>query len=297
MIRIIDLITAAILPISAGSPALELDGRAVLRSDTESFGGLSAIEITEDGDRFVAVSDRGQWWMGEITRENGRITAARPTERTAIRTSRNMPVPPVHSDAEGMARLPSGEFFLSFEGNHRISSFAAPGDRATLIPRDDPIRRLQQNSGFEALFNDADGVVYAIPERSGQLDRPFPIHRWKDGAWSRPYSVPREGEFLVTGADLGPDNKLFVLERDVGLLGFRSRIRMFDFDPETGPTNAVTLIETTMGQLDNMEGISAWADEDGNTRLTLISDDNFFPLQRTEIVEFILRDPPPSDPE
>ena len=37
-----------------------------------------------------------------------------------------------------------------------------------------------------------------------------------------------------------------------------------------------------------MEGISVWRDAAGRTRVTLISDDNFFALQRTVIVEYLL---------
>ena len=37
-----------------------------------------------------------------------------------------------------------------------------------------------------------------------------------------------------------------------------------------------------------MEGISVWRDDAGRTRVTLISDDNFFPLQQTMIAEYLL---------
>ena len=34
--------------------------------------------------------------------------------------------------------------------------------------------------------------------------------------------------FLVVGADVGPDDRLYVLERDFAFFGFRSRVRSFD---------------------------------------------------------------------
>ena len=37
-----------------------------------------------------------------------------------------------------------------------------------------------------------------------------------------------------------------------------------------------------------MEGISVWRDPHGRIRVTLISDDNFFPLQRTMFAEYLL---------
>ena len=89
-------------------------------------------------------------------------------------------------------------------------------------------------------------------------------------------------------ADFGPDGKFYLLERDFGwLTGFATRIRRFTLGPN-GFSDEVTLIETPFGELDNMEGISVWRDDAGRTRITLISDDNFFPLQRTMFVEYVL---------
>ena len=48
------------------------------------------------------------------------------------------------------------------------------------------------------------------------------------------------------------------------------------------------LLETRPLQYDNLEGISVWHDGT-DIRVTLISDDNFIFLQRTEIVEYRLR--------
>ena len=51
------------------------------------------------------------------------------------------------------------------------------------MPADPRLQRLQDNSGLEALAIDADGALYAIPERSGDWERPFPVYRLRDGAW------------------------------------------------------------------------------------------------------------------
>jgi hypothetical protein len=39
---------------------------------------------------------------------------------------------------------------------------------------------------------------------------------------------------------------------------------------------------------DNLEGLAVWRDSAGAIRLTMISDDNFQALQRTEFVEYSL---------
>ena len=71
--------------------------------------------------------------------------------------------------------------------------------------------------------------------------------------------------------------------------GFATRIRSFG-RTEQGFDAGETLLVSRFGELDNMEGISAWRDPEGRIRLTLISDDNFFPLQRTQLNEYILTD-------
>jgi len=74
-----------------------------------------------------------------------------------------------------------------------------------------------------------------------------------------------------------------VLERDFVGLGFRSRVRRFAMDG----TDEVTLLETGLLKHDNLEGISVWQDHEALV-MTLISDDNFRGLQKTEIVEYLL---------
>ena len=79
-----------------------------------------------------------------------------------------------------------------------------------------------------------------------------------------------------------------MLERDFHwLTGFRTRIRRFTLGPG-GFENEEIVLETGFGDLDNMEGIAVWRDENGATRITLISDDNQSFLQSTIFAEYIL---------
>ena len=150
------------------------------------------------------------------------------------------------------------------------------------------VRHLQDNSALEALAIDAQGVLYAVPERSGRLDRPFPVWRRKQGEWDSKLRISRSNGFLVVGADFGPDGRLYVLERFFnGVSAFATRVRSFEVSEEALSDEQV-LLTTTVGTHDNLEGISVWQNEAGNIRVTMISDDNFRFLQRTEFVEYRL---------
>ncbi len=242
------------------------------------FGGLSGIEVGDDGASLTVISDRGHLWTGRIQRSGGRIVSVTDVTRATIKTARGQGVP----DAEGLAVDRNGAIFLSFEGRHSVNRWA-DGARPTELPRARAFSGMQNNSSLEALAVDNAGRLYTIPERSGRMTRPFPVYRFDGTRWCIPFSIPRRGQFLVSGADIGPDDRLYVLERHFTGWGFQSRVRRFDLDGGT----ETTIIETPTGLHDNLEGISVWETDDG-LRMTLVSDDNFRFFQRTELVEYAL---------
>lgn len=50
--------------------------------------------------------------------------------------------------------------------------------------------------------------------------------------------------------------------------------------------NETELFRSSIFQFDNLEGLAVWRDDTGAIRLTMVSDDNFNPLQTTQLVEF-----------
>ncbi|KGJ03347.1 hypothetical protein SAMN04487972_12214 [Paracoccus halophilus] len=259
----------------------------IWRMDDQTFGGFSGIEIGDDGRDFIVISDRAEIRWGSILRDaEGRITAMEAAGRALLRDENGDPLPADwQGDSEGLARAADGTLWISFEGTARIARYATPDSPGEPLPRPPEFDDLQRNSSFEALAIAADGTLLTLPERSGRLTRPFPVWRWRDGAWDQPFAITRSGDWLPVGADIGPDGRLYLLERDFrGLLGFRSRVRRFDLS-ETGVTNEAVLLESGPLQYDNLEGISVWSDGK-DIRITLISDDNFRMFQRTELVEY-----------
>ncbi|MEX0312412.1 MAG: esterase-like activity of phytase family protein [Tateyamaria sp.] len=238
-----------------------------MHADRPDFGGLSAIEMV-DADAAVVLSDRGKLFVMELDRASGSVEIERA----------NQPHP--NRDSEGLARTEDTLYF-SYEGPADI--VAHDGTR---IPPHPDFAHFHPNAALEALAADAHGALYTIPERSGDVARAFPVYRYKDGAWDIVASMPRTGPFLPVGADFGPDGLLYVLERAFTPLGFRSRIRRLD--PSTQEAPVETLLITRSGLHDNMEGIAIWQSDSGATCLTMVSDNNFLPVQRTELVEYAL---------
>lgn len=268
---------------------LELDAQVVWRNGWKDFGGFSGLWVSPDGGRFIAISDRGSWIEGPLERENGHLVRARRGASGHLHGISGARVEAGDVDAEGLAVDGRGRAYVSYESFHRVRRYDDLRGPAAMVPSHPDFERFEQNSGLESLALDSEGTLYAIPERSGAVRRPFPVYRLRaDGHWDKPYAIPRRGTFLVSDADFGPDGNLYVLERDFAWLGgFRTRVRRFTPGPD-GLGEEATLLETSFMELDNMEGISVWRDENGRIRVTMISDDNFFPLQKTMFAEYVL---------
>lgn len=257
-----------------------------------AFGGFSGLELDPRGTALSVLSDRGTIWRGTIDRDGAEaITGITITSGpVTLRTSTGAAAAGQTGDSEGLAIGADGATHVSFEGVARVSLFPRDDAPASLLPRPKEFGKLQKNSALEALAIAADGTLYTLPERSGDQDRAFPVFRLKPGAaqWDQPFAIPRDGDWLPVGADFGPDGRLYLLERDFwGILGFLSRVRVFDIRGET-VTGGEVLMQSRAGRFDNLEGIAAWRDATGALRLTLISDDNFLAVQQTQLVELRL---------
>lgn len=274
-------------------------GSWVWQDKPEGLGGLSALELSADGRDFTAISDRGLLWQGQFLRDaQGLVRGAQidqPPHR--LRGSRGQDLTGALADAEGMAIGDDGTLWVTFERLHRLVRYGdlrGPGQTA---PRPRAFNDLPTNAGFEALAITAAGTILAIPEAPGPADQPIRIWRYRDGRWDDGLMLRRDGRFLPVGADIGPDGRLYLLERDfMPLRGFRSRLRSFALPGienanAAQPTDETLLWQSDWGAHDNLESLAAWRDAEGALRLTLISDDNFLSLQVTEIVDFRL-DPP-----
>ena len=250
------------------------------------FGGFSGLELAGDGNSFLAISDSGFFFRGKVTRVGDQIAGVTAEPPVRMTGERGLTLDAHQTDSEGLAMALDGRIIVSFEGDHMIRSYTDTTSWPDTVPRAPVPPHQPKNASLEALAIDRDGALYAIPERSGRANRPFPVYRSRGAFWDQPYSIPRRGAFVVTGADIGPDDRLYVLERDFTGLGFRTRVRRFSLD---GAEEEV-IMQSGNATHDNLEGISVWRDTGGDLRITMIADDNFHWYQQSELVEYRLTD-------
>lgn len=276
----------AVAACAAEAPQAVFIGSYDWPASAHGLGGFSGLEVSGDGADFVAISDRGQIVSGAFRREDGRISGVDTRSAEPLLSRRGTPLAKPAYDAEGLAMAPDGRVFVSFESRHRVWAYDGGQVAASLGPDDPAFDSVDGNAGFEALAIDAAGSLYMIPEKSGRLDRAFPIYRFDGRGWVQlpQATLPRSEGFLPVGADFGPDGRLYVLERNFTGLGFRSRVRRLSV--EGGPVE--TVLTSALLRHGNLEGLAVWRDGAGRTRLTMISDDNFNSLQRSEFVEYAL---------
>lgn len=262
--------------------------RFTWHSDQPDFGGISGVEVTEDGAAFTAISDTGILYQGRFERtETGKLRGVSDVLVTHLKIETGQrPKSKRARDMEGLALDRSGAMRVSLENFERILIYENDGAVPRVATLPDKTKMRPENIGFEAFAITPDGAEVVIAEGSGGLRQPFLVYqRQADQTWATFFELRRHGGFRPVGADFGVDGHLYVLLRAFNGFSFASRIERVIYK-DGKPVSQEVLFTGTFGQFDNLEGITAWQDAAGKQRLVAMSDDNLSAFQSTIVVEF-----------
>lgn len=274
---------ATVLPACA-EPRLEFVSSLDWDLNEPWFGGFSAMEMDADGRTATLLTDRGALLRVRFVRTDDALEQVTLLSREELRAEDGRPLRGSFRDAEGLAIGPDGSGYVSFEFRHRVMRLDTESGRLRPLPTFPDFAGFPDNEGLEALAIYPDGTLFAMQEKAADQDDTVPLYSYRSGAWRISHNLHLTGPFVPVGADFDEAGHLFLLERAITPLGFRSRLQRFDLDNG----RAEILLDTLPGRFDNLETISVWTDPQGRSRLTAISDDNFMPFQRTHIIEFVL---------
>lgn len=291
--------------------ALQYRSGLVLTSPHRGFGGLSGFRFLDDkGVRFLALSDQGSWFTGSIRYSGSKMVGLDDVEAAPMLNAEGRPITEkrLWFDTESLACDGS----LVYVGLERVNQimrfdFAKDGIRARgeVVPTPPGVRKLPYNEGLEALVfvpkdmtKDMKGQPLAgtlIAMSEGGLDADGNLIGFLIGGPSPgQFSIKRTDKQFISDAVLLPSGELLILERKFSwFTGINIRIRAIPL--RTIASGALVdgpvLFEADLGhEVDNMEGIDAHVTAEGETVLTMVSDDNFSMLQRTLLLQFALVD-------
>jgi hypothetical protein len=280
--------------------SLQYRSGLVLTSKYRDFGGLSGLRLDAKGEGFIAISDKGNWFTGKIVYSGNAMVGLTDVEAAPMLGADGKPIAARGwYDTESIA-VDGPLVYIGIERVHQILKFDFGRDgvraRGGIVPAPPGMRRLPFNGGLEALVMmrkgfPLAGTLVAISERG--LDANGNIIAWLIGGKApAQFSVRRTGDYDISDAVQLPSGDLLILERKFSLLGGAGvrirRIALGRIVP--GATvDGPTIFEADLGyEIDNFEGIDAHVTPEGDTVLTLISDDNFSMLQRTLLMQFTL---------
>jgi hypothetical protein len=280
--------------------SLQFRSGLVLTSSFPGFGGLSGIRLDSKGERFISFSDKGSWFTGRIVYQGSEMTGLADVEAAPMLGADGRPITARGwFDSESIA-LDGPFVYIGLERVNQVLRFdfseGFTRSRGEIVPMPPAVKKLPFNKGLEALVMVPKGLplastLIALSERG--LDANGNLVAFLVGGPSPgQFSVRRTDNFDISDATLLASGELLVLERKFSLVegvGIRiRRIPLQSIAPDAlvdGPA----IFQADLGyEIDNMEGIDAFVTPDGDTVLTMVSDDNFSMIQRTLLLQFTL---------
>lgn len=281
-------------------------GGLELHSTTDTFGGLSAIGFFDAEGRLVMVSDRGNFVSGQLIYDDkGAPLSVVGVRIDPIQNSKGADLPRAFArDAEALAIIERPDNMsvvrIGFENLTRVADFhlenGIPTGAAIDVTIPEWLTATRTNESLEAVCvapstSPIAGSTLLLTE--GVIDNDGAHSGWLLGKNDKGPLSYRSGDVTdPTDCAFLPNGDLLVLERGVVLINFAARlvrIKAADVKPGTEMKGDI-LFEATGGDLDNLEGVAVHQTASGETRITLISDNNFNDWERNLLLEFTLPD-------
>ena len=269
---------------------LEQVGFLNIDRNEKDYGGFSGLIIRNAGTEALVVTDKSFFFVLELRRDdNDILTGYSAIKKGRILSSKGEHLNGRNTDSESIAMDANNNYYISFESNHRIMMHTEVEGKGIFVPKHPMFRKLSVNKGIEALAIDNENRLIAIPEKPPSGISDIPIFRLQNNKWEIIKYVKIEDNFLVTDAEILPMGLLLILERKFSWTqGFKTRFRLISLD-KFDNTEPIIVFTSTANQFDNLEGMTFWKDKKGEMRILTVSDDNFHPLQQSEIREFFLK--------
>ena len=280
--------------------SLEYRSGLILTSSFRGFGGLSGLRLDAKGEHFISISDKGSWFTGRIVYQDHKMTGLADVEAAPLLGADGRPITARGwYDSESIA-LDGPDVYIGLERANEILRYdfskGFTRARGEVVPTPPAMRKLPRNKGIEALVMVPKGLplagtLIAFSERGLDANGDL-IAFLIGGKTPGQFAVRRTNNFDISDAMLLPSGELLVLERKFSwIAGVGIRIRRIPLK-SVAPGAVVdgpSLFDADLGhEIDNMEGIDAHVTPEGDTVLTMISDDNFSMLQRTLLLQFKL---------
>ena len=276
---------------------LEFIGGLILTSKHEDFGGISGMRFVK-GENFIAVTDKARVITGRLARKDGKPHAIKGEKITRIKAANGKTITGANDkDAEAI-ELAGNQFLVGYERNDRILRLNLRGRKLVadgsyhvdLEPYAFP-----DNKGPEAIALDPNsGKLFAFAEYALNAEGNHKGFIISGGKVERELSMKEKNGFSLTDAHFLPDGDLLMLERYFNpFTGPYMRLRRIEKAKlfSNQPLDGEILVDVDDDfEIDNIEGMAISKMDDGGTRITVISDDNFSKRQRTVLLEFKLLD-------
>jgi len=274
-------------------------GGVALASEDPFFGGWSDLLVAPDGASLVAIGDQGAWMQATLQYDGaGNLAGVVVTAMGQLKGLDGAELGPDKSlaDAEALAPAAEGGYLVAFERQHRIWHYSPDLAAVPVETKEMPLA-LQglkpelANNGIEALSRLADGRLIMFlegEEGSGQT-----LGFLQGKVTDKPIPYLAQDKFQITGSAPLPDGGLLILERfwsePTGSLIRLRRLPAAEIGRALLQPLELLLDLRQPLLVDNFEGVGAWQDANGKTRVLLLSDDNFNRgRQQTLLLDFEL---------